>query len=113
PAAFGLEDDAAGLTLPQGEMLVLTADMAVAGVHFFPDDPPDAVAAKALRVNLSDLAAKGAVPFAYLLSLGLAADWTEEWVAGLAAGLGRDQAEFGVSLIGGDTVHAAGGTTLA
>ena len=60
PGALGLTDDAAMLTLPSGHTLVVTADAIVGGVHFFPDDPPEAIAKKALRVNLSDLAAKGA-----------------------------------------------------
>ena len=50
---------------------MLTADAIVGGVHFFPDDPADAVARKALRVNLSDLAAKGAKPAGFLLTLAL------------------------------------------
>src|SRR3982074_2353393 len=62
PGALGLTDDAAVLTPPPGHALVVTADAIVGGVHFFADDPPDAVAQKALRVNLSDLAAKGAQP---------------------------------------------------
>ena len=60
PAGLGLRDDAALVRPPAGEDLVLTADALVAGVHFFADDPPGAIARKALRVNLSDLAAKGA-----------------------------------------------------
>ena len=59
------------LTPPKGHALVVTADAIVGGVHFFPDDPPDAVAKKALRVNLSDLAAKGAKPAGFLLTLAL------------------------------------------
>ena len=62
PGALGLKDDAACLTPPPGCDLVLTKDALVAGVHFFADDPPEAVARKALRVNVSDLAAKGADP---------------------------------------------------
>src|SRR3954451_198855 len=69
PGALGLTDDAALLTPPPGCELVLTTDAIVAGVHFFPDDPPGQLARKALRVNLSDLAAKGAKPLGFLLSL--------------------------------------------
>ena len=72
PGALGLVDDAALLAPPAGHELVLTADAIVGGVHFFPDDPPDAVARKALGVNLSDLAAKGAKPAGFLLTLALA-----------------------------------------
>ena len=70
--AFGLTDDAAVYRQRPGDDLVVTTDMIAAGVHFFADDPPASVAKKALRVNLSDLAAKGATPFGYLLALALA-----------------------------------------
>jgi hypothetical protein len=62
PGALGLSDDAAAITPPAGCDLVLKTDGIVGGVHFFLDDPPEMVAKKALRVNLSDLAAKGATP---------------------------------------------------
>jgi len=71
PGAFGLRDDAAILTQKPGQDLVVTTDMLTAGVHFFADDPPGAIARKALRVNLSDLAAKGAEPRGFLLGLAL------------------------------------------
>ena len=71
PGAFGLSDDAAILEPPPGWDVVLKTDPIISGVHFFPDDPPDAVARKALRVNLSDLAAKGATPAGFLLALAL------------------------------------------
>ena len=71
PGALGLIDDAATLTPPPGHDLVITADAVVSGVHFFPDDPADAIARKALRVNLSDLAAKGARPAGFLLTLAM------------------------------------------
>ena len=71
PAGLGLRDDAALMRPLPGEDLVLTADALVAGVHFFADDPPGAIARKALRVNLSDLAAKGARPLGFLLTLAL------------------------------------------
>src|SRR5262245_56225161 len=63
--AFGLVDDAALLKPRRGREIVATADLVAEGVHFFADDPPDAIAKKALRVNLSDLAAKGARPLGY------------------------------------------------
>ena len=111
--AYALTDDAALYRQRPGDDLVLTADMVAAGVHFFADDPPDSIARKALRVNLSDLAAKGAEPFGYLLSLALPADWTEAWLKGFAAGLAADQERYGVTLLGGDTTRAAGGLTIA
>jgi thiamine-monophosphate kinase len=77
PGAFGLVDDAAALVPPAGCDIVLKTDGLIGGVHFFPDDPADAVAKKALRVNLSDLAAKGARPLGFLLAIALAAgDWS-------------------------------------
>jgi len=112
--ADALADDAA--TFPGGEGdVVVTCDALAAGVHFFPDDPPEAIAAKALRVNLSDLAAKGAEPFAYLLTLALGPGTGEGWVRDFAGGLARDGARYGVDLLGGDTLRAAlgGGTTVA
>lgn len=113
PAAFGLTDDAASLTPPPGHDLVLTKDMVAAGIHFFADDPPDSIARKALRVNLSDLAAKGAEPVGYLLGLALPSDWTVEWMEAFSAALGEDQAHYGIALLGGDTVRAPGGLTLS
>jgi thiamine-monophosphate kinase len=108
PGADGLRDDAATLTPAQGHDLVLTADAVVAGVHYFPDDAPGSIARKALGVNLSDIAAKGAVPRGFLLTLALPDDWTEDWLAGFAAGLGEAAAEAACPLLGGDTVRSAG-----
>ncbi|WP_108659052.1 thiamine-phosphate kinase [Acuticoccus kandeliae] len=110
--ADALGDDAATFAPGDGD-IVVTCDGLAAGVHFFPDDPAAAIAAKALRVNLSDLAAKGAEPFGYLLALALGTGWTEEWASDFAEGLGADQARYGVTLLGGDTLRAAGGTTIA
>ena len=70
PGAFGLDDDAAAL-MPSGDDIVVTTDAVVEGVHFLPDDPPETLARKALRVNLSDLAAKGATPAGFVLTLAL------------------------------------------
>jgi thiamine-monophosphate kinase len=112
-AAYGLRDDAASLEQRPGHDLVLTADALVAGVHFRPADPPGLVARKALRVNLSDLAAKGARPLGYLLCLSLARDVDDAWLAAFAAGLALDQAEFAVQLAGGDTTSTPGPTTIA
>src|SRR5918995_6430038 len=93
PGAFGLDDDAAALK-PDGNDIVVTTDAIVEGVHFLPDDPPDTVARKALRVNLSDLAAKGATPAGFVLTLALRyAD--ESWLKPFAAGLGGGAAPVG------------------
>lgn len=112
PGAFGLTDDAAVLTHGAGEELVATMDTLVAGVHFFADDPPDLIAAKLVRVNVSDLAAKGAAPYAALLSAAFPVGTSLDWARAFAAGLGRDLAHFGLALAGGDTVAMPGPLTL-
>jgi thiamine-monophosphate kinase len=104
--ALGLIDDAAILTPPAGHDLVLTTDAIVAGVHFFPDDPPETIGRKALRVNLSDLAAKGAKPAGFLMSLGLPAGIGDEWLTAYAHGLGADVEIYQCPLLGGDTVKS-------
>src|ERR1700731_4465620 len=106
PGAFGLADDAAILQA-RAEDIVVTTDAIVEGVHFLPEDPPDSVARKALRVNLSDLAAKGATPAGFVLTLALrSAD--EAWLTPFARGLGEDATLFGCPLLGGDTVSTPG-----
>jgi thiamine-monophosphate kinase len=113
PAALGLGDDAALLPPPPGRDLVLTVDAMVEGVHFLPDDPPDLIARKLLRVNLSDLAAKGAVPLGYLMTTSLRRGTPDAWLAAFAAGLAADQAEFGITLLGGDTTSTPGPISLS
>lgn len=113
PGALGLGDDAALLAPMPGRELVLTVDAMIGGVHFLPDDPPDLVGRKLLRVNLSDLAAKGAVPLGYLLSVAVARDTPDAWFAGFAAGLAQDQAAFGATLLGGDTTSTPGPVALS
>jgi thiamine-monophosphate kinase len=111
PGAFNLGDDAAVLK-PSGDDIVVTTDAIVEGVHFLADDPPDTVARKALRVNLSDLAAKGATPAGFVLTLALrAAD--EAWLTPFARGLGSDAGLFGCPLLGGDTVSTPGPLTIS
>ena len=106
PGAFNLDDDAAALR-PDGNEVVVTVDAVVEGVHFLADDPPDTIARKALRVNLSDLAAKGATPAGFVLTLALrTAD--EAWLKPFAAALGEDAMAFGCPLLGGDTVSTPG-----
>lgn len=108
PGALGLRDDAALVDVSPGYQLVLTNDTVIAGVHFRADDPPDLVARKALRVNLSDLAAKGARPLGFLQALTLNRDISDAWLESYARGLAQDVAEFGVPLMGGDTTASSG-----
>jgi thiamine-monophosphate kinase len=116
PGALDLGDDAAVLSISGLQGLVISNDAVVAGVHFKPDDPADLVARKALRTNLSDMAAMGATPWVYTLTLALGAgdpDTMDEWVGGLAAGLAFDQKLYGIHLIGGDSVSTPGPTMLS
>jgi thiamine-monophosphate kinase len=106
PGAFDLTDDAAILRASADE-LVVTTDAIVEGVHFLPNDPPDTIARKALRVNLSDLAAKGATPAGFVLTLALRAP-DDAWLTAFARGLGEDATQFGCPLLGGDTVSTPG-----
>lgn len=111
--ALGLMDDAAVLTPPPGRDLVLTKDALVAGVHFFPDDPPASIARKAIRVNLSDLAAKGAQPLGVLLAFAIPPDMEPAALEAFAAGFGADCETYGAPLLGGDTVRTPGPFTIS
>lgn len=113
PGALDLLDDAAVLQPPPGRELVLAADAMVEGVHFLPDDPAETVGAKLLRVNLSDLAAMGAEPLAYLMTVSARPSTPDAWFAAFAAGLAADQVRFGVALLGGDTTSTPGPLTLS
>ncbi len=113
PGSLDLTDDAAVFAPPPGRELVMTADAMVESVHFLPDTAPGLVARKLLRVNLSDLAAMGAIPFGYLITLSVPRALGEDWFAGFAAGLQMDQAEFGLSLLGGDTTETPGPLTVS
>jgi thiamine-monophosphate kinase len=113
PGGLGLTDDAALVECAPGHRLVVTVDAIVAGVHYLPNDPPDLVARKLLRVNLSDLAAMGARPRHYLLTTALPKTVGDEWVERFAAGLAEDQRLFGVDLLGGDSVSTPGPPTLS
>jgi thiamine-monophosphate kinase len=106
--AFDLKDDAARLVPPRGHELVLKTDAIVMGVHAFPEDPPDLIARKALRMNLSDLAGKGASPLGFLLSLALPPHTDQAWLARFFEGLAKDCACFSCPLLGGDTTRTPG-----
>ena len=111
PGAFGLSDDAAVLKA-LGQDIIVTTDAIVEGVHFLSDDPPQTIAKKALRVNLSDLAAKGATPAGFVLTLVLR-KVDESWLAAFARGLGEDTSAFNCPLLGGDTVSTPGPLTIS
>ncbi len=113
PGALGLTDDAAFITPPPGCDLVLKTDAIIGGVHFFSDDAAQTVASKALRVNLSDLAAKGARPLGFLLSLALPADVGDTWLENFAQGLRGDAVLFACPLFGGDTDRTPGPITVS
>lgn len=113
PAALGLHDDVALLTPGEGMDLIATVDTIVGGVHFFNDDDPASIARKVLRVNISDLAAKGSEPAGFLLSLALPRATGDEWLHAFAQGLGGDTRTWRCPLIGGDTVSTPGPLTLS
>jgi thiamine-monophosphate kinase len=113
PGALKLSDDAAFLTPAPGTDVVLTTDAVVGGVHFFPDDDARDVARKALRVNLSDLAAKGAAPLGFLVSLAVAKDTGADWLKRFALGLREDAEAYKCPLFGGDTVRTPGPVTVS
>lgn len=113
PLAFDLKDDAALIRPRLGVDLVVTKDVIVEGVHFLAEDPAPSIAKKLLRVNLSDLAAKGAKPLGFLLGLVLPAAKDMRWLEGFAAGLAEDSRAFDIALLGGDTVATPGPLTLS
>lgn len=112
PEALNLADDVALIPGPAGHQWALTKDAMVAGVHFFPDDPPDLIARKLVRVNLSDLASKGAVPEFLLLATCFPQGVEAAWLDRFASGLKTDCEEFTVVVIGGDTVATPGPLVL-
>ncbi|MBL8645110.1 MAG: thiamine-phosphate kinase [Rhodospirillaceae bacterium] len=113
PGAFNLTDDAATVTVGHGCELVITKDALVAGVHFFADDAPDLIARKALRVNLSDLAAKGAKPVGFLMALALPDQISDDWLRAFTSGLAQDVTAFACPLVGGDTTATPGPLTIS
>lgn len=112
PGALSLADDAAVFAPPEGHEIVLTTDAVVGGVHVLPDEPPDTIARKTLRVNMSDLAAKGATPAAFLLSIALPHQTGEDWLSAFCKALKEDADAFGCHLLGGDTDRTAGPLTV-
>ncbi|RUP10200.1 thiamine-phosphate kinase [Hyphomicrobium sp.] len=108
PGAFGLRDDAGLISPEPGTDLVVSSDPVIAGVHFFPNDAPEDVAWKALAANASDMAAKGATPLAYILTLALPEAPARDWMARFSEGLKKAQDSFGCRLLGGDTDRTPG-----
>lgn len=113
PGAFGLTDDCAAYSPTPGHDVVVKTDPVAAGVHFFADDAPEDIAWKALAVNVSDLAAKAAVPRAYLMALSFPEAPPRDWMRAFAAGLQAAQSKFGMHLIGGDTDRRPGPLTIS
>jgi thiamine-monophosphate kinase len=113
PGAFGLKDDCALLTPEPGTELVLKTDPVAEGVHFLPGDAPEDIAWKALAVNVSDLAAKGATPVGYLMALSFPEAPSRAWLSAFAAGLKEAQGQFGCRLLGGDTDRRPGPLTVS
>lgn len=113
PGGLKLRDDVALIEGRRGEQYVLKADAIVEGIHFLPNDPPQEVARKLLRVNLSDLAAKGAMPVGYLLSMALPKLHGDRWLAAFARGLAADQRKYRIGLFGGDSDATRGPVVLS
>ena len=108
PGAYALKDDCATLRPPAGHDLVMTTDALVSGLHFLPDETPEVIAWRALAVNISDLASKGATPMCYLMALSVPAAPTRDWMIRFASGLKDAQEHYGLTLIGGDTDRRPG-----
>ena len=113
PGGLQLRDDAALLGIAADQELVVTVDAIVAGVHCFPDDPPESIARKVLGVNLSDLAAKAALPAGFVLTLALPPGVNSDWLTEFATALGTEALRHGCPLLGGDTVRTSGPLTLS
>lgn len=113
PGAFALTDDAAVLAIPEGRELVVTCDALIEGIHFPSGAAPAQIAPKALRVNLSDLAAMGATPRGYLLVAAFRREVDADWIGAFAAALAADQERFGIALVGGDTIATDGPATFS
>jgi thiamine-monophosphate kinase len=111
--SLNLRDDAALLAPSAGHELVITKDALSEGVHFLGSESAGLIASKALRTNLSDLAAKGAKPLVYFLALMLPPGTGDAWLEAFCAGLENDQKIFGISLAGGDTISTHGKLSIS
>jgi thiamine-monophosphate kinase len=113
PEALGLTDDGAVLMIDDGRKLVVAADMLQAGVHVMPNASPAQIASKALRTNLSDLAAMGAKPAFFLSTISWPGTPSDDDMQSLVQMLSEDQERFGIALIGGDTICGQGPFTIS
>lgn len=111
-AALNLQDDAALVNVPSGQQLVITTDTLIEGVHFLAHTTPADIAHKALAVNLSDLAAMGATPYAYSLALSIPKGTTEEWIKAFSDSLYAMQNAHGCFLLGGDSTASPAGVSI-
>jgi thiamine-monophosphate kinase len=111
--ALNLQDDAAILNVPPGHELVVSSDILAAGTHFLVNEKPEFIAHRALRTNLSDLAAMGADPYAYQLCIAFDKKPTESWMKSFTSALAKDQEEFKIFCSGGDTTMAKGKLTVS
>jgi thiamine-monophosphate kinase len=103
-AVLGVGDDCALVGISRGMELAVSVDTMVSGTHFFPDVDPENLGHKSLAVNLSDMAAMGAMPYWAMLALTLP-KVDHDWLAAFAKGFFDLAEEFEVSLVGGDTTR--------
>lgn len=108
PGAFALTDDAALLSPPTGQNLVITTDSVIEGIHVLSSATPQQFVVKLMRRNLSDLAAMGATSWRYTLNLHTPPDLPEDWFAAFAAAMASEQQQFGMALAGGDSTSGNG-----
>jgi thiamine-monophosphate kinase len=108
----GIGDDAALVSAKQDHQIVVATDSLVAAVHFPEDASAEQIATRALCVNLSDIAAMGAVPKWFTLALTMPKELvSSEWLQGFSQGLAKVADQYDVSLVGGDTT--AGPLTIS
>ncbi len=111
--AIGIGDDAAVLAVPGGGRILASQDMLVEGIHFRREwMPPERIGAKAVAVNVSDIAAMGGRPFALLMALALPGALEQAWVLRLLDGVAEAALRVGAPVVGGDTVGSPDGVVL-
>jgi len=106
--AEGLTDDACFLKIKNTGTMVVTTDTIIEDVHYISDTPAELIARKLLRVNISDLAAKSAIPAYYTLNITMNEKVDEAWLDSFTRGLKADQRKYGIMLAGGDTTRSTG-----